>query len=182
VPTQTKMHAAYRYLSDFVRNEDGGPLVEFTILVPMFFLLMFGVIEWGNIFYVHSNMGVAARMAARAVAVGSVTYSSTPATMSTAAIAVACGAGSPIKGDGYYYTFTVTYDQGCTSSNYKSGFGNVTMLITSPAAPVSLLNYLGSIASTTTMQAQATMLQEQVCQNSVGGTLGGTASTAQTCP
>jgi hypothetical protein len=173
--------ATYRQLCDFIRNEDGGPLVEFTLLVPMFILLMFGVIEWGNIFYVQSNMATAARMAARAVAVGTVTYSSTPATLTTAAIAVACGSGSPIKGAPLYtYTFTVTYDQGCLSGNLGSGFGNVSVNITTPAAPVSLLNYLGSIASTTLIQAQATMQQEQVCVDA--GPLKNGSATSQTCP
>ena len=177
-----RSRAAYGCLRDFIRDERGGPLVEFTLLAPMFMLIMFGVIEWGNVFYVQSKMATAARMAARAVAMGSVagiTYSTTPATMSSQAIAVACGTGSPIKGSGYTYTFTLTYNNGCTSTNVGSGFGTVTMKITTPAAPVSLLNYLGAISSTTNIQAQATMQQEQVCQNT--GPLNGSA-TSQTCP
>ena len=179
VLTQTKIRATSRHLRDFIRDEHGGPLVEFTVLAPMFFLIMFGIIEWGNIFFVQSNMASAARLAARGVAVGAVAYSSTPATLSTAAIAVACGTGSPIKGSPYTYTFTLTYDQGCTTTNVGSGFGNVTMQITTPAAPVSLVNYLGSIASATKIQAMATMQQEQVCVDTA--TKNGSATT-QKCP
>ena len=172
-------NAAYRRVRDFIDDEWGSSLVEFALVVPMFFLLMFGIIEWGNIFYVQSNMGTAARMATRAVAAGTVAYSSTPATMSSEAIGVACGTGSPIKGSGYTYTFTLTYNQGCTSSNLNSGIGTVTMNITTPAVPVSLFNYLGTISSSTKLQTQATMQQEQVCQDA--GPLNGSA-TSQTCP
>ena len=176
--THARAGAARRRLRNFVRDERGSSLVEFTILMPIFFLLMFGIIEWGNIFYVQSNMATAARMAARAVAVGSVAYSSSASTMTTNAIAVACGSTSPLHGSTYTYTFTITYNQGCTSSNVSQGFGMVTMNITTPAAAVSIINYLGSIASTTNIAAQATMQQEQVCAS--GATISGTA-TSQTC-
>jgi Flp pilus assembly protein TadG len=176
--TDAKTAAPARRLRKFVHDEGGAVLVEFTILVPIFLLLLFGVIEWGNIFYVQSNMATAARMAARAVAVGSVAYSSSASTMTTAAIGVACGSTSPLSGSPYTYTFKLTYNQGCTNGNVSQGFGTVTMNIKTPMAPVSLINYLGTIASTATITAQATMQQEQVCAS--GATITGTA-TSQTC-
>ena len=102
----------HRLLLDFARDQNGGPLVEFTLIVPMFLIMMFGIIEWGNIFFVENNMLIAARQAVRELAVGNA------ADTSTAAIALACGSSSnptPITGSGYTYTFTVNTNTNCTA-------------------------------------------------------------------
>ena len=57
--------AATRRLVAFVRDEDGGPLVEFTILLPIIFLIIFGIVEWGNIYFIQNSLFIAARLAAR---------------------------------------------------------------------------------------------------------------------
>jgi Flp pilus assembly protein TadG len=152
---------AYRFLRDFMRDDDGGPLVEFTIIAPMLFIMMFGIIEWGNIFYVENNMLIAARQAVREVAVGNA------ANTSSAAVALACGSSSnptPITGSGYTYTFTVNTNTNCAgaSSPAAPSFGNVSMTITTPAVPVSLFNYLGTVTGLN-LSASATMQQEFVC-------------------
>jgi Flp pilus assembly protein TadG len=56
-------------LRDFMRDERGSPLVEFSVMAPLFLMVMFGIVEWGNIFYVQNNMLIAARQAARSWAV-----------------------------------------------------------------------------------------------------------------
>src|SRR5450759_5109182 len=51
------------------QSESGAAMVEFTVLMPVFFLILFGIIEFGMIFFLRNNMVNAAREAARTVAV-----------------------------------------------------------------------------------------------------------------
>jgi Flp pilus assembly protein TadG len=163
LPTQRRkeFRLALRALRAFARDEDGGPLVEFTVLMPIFFLVMFGIIEWGNIFYVQNNMLIAARQAVRQVAVGNASDTG------SVAIALACGTSpnpsTPITGSGYTYNFTVYTDANCTgaSSPASPSYGNVRMLITTQAAPLTL-NYQG-LLNGLNLSASAIMQEEFVC-------------------
>jgi Flp pilus assembly protein TadG len=176
------VRSALRLLRDFARDEDGGPLVEFTILMPMFFLVMFGIIEWGNIFYVQNNMLLAARQAVRQVAVGNV-----PAGDDTGQYLydLACGQGgtpaSPITGGAYTYTFTANVDNGCTqvySASTGPIFGNVILTITTPASGVSIINYMGKIGGT--LSAKVVMQEEFYCPG-LGTAASASYSTSQKC-
>lgn len=153
---------AFSHLGALARNSDGGALVEFTVVVPFLFIFMFGIVEWGNIFYVENNMLIAARQAARAWAVGSVTVAATDVTNVCAAV--------PLKGSGYKYTFTLTYHAGCASASSPSAptYGTVTMKITTPAVTASLFNYLGTIGASTNLSASATLQEEFVCPAASG--------------
>jgi Flp pilus assembly protein TadG len=51
------------------RSESGSVLVEFTVLMPVLFLIFFGIIEFGLIFFFQNTMQSAAQVAARVVAV-----------------------------------------------------------------------------------------------------------------
>ncbi len=149
--------AACRRLVAFVRDEDGGPLVEFTILTPIIFLVIFGIVEWGNIYFIQNSLFIAARLAARQGAVGAI------ANTTAGAVAAACASPSPIAGTGYTYTFTYAYNTGCTgaSSVTSPSYGTVTMTISTPAATVAAFNYKSLIGGT--LSASATMPQEYVC-------------------
>jgi Flp pilus assembly protein TadG len=57
------------------QSESGAALVEFTIIMPLFFLVFFGIIEWGLIFFFQNTMQSAAEVAARVVAVNGYTTS-----------------------------------------------------------------------------------------------------------
>lgn len=163
------VRSAYHFLFDFVRDEDGGPLVEFAVLMPIFFIVMFGIIEWGNIFYVENNMLIAAREAARSWAVGTITSPTT-------AINNACA--SPfLNGANYTYKFTFSYHTGCTgASSPANTYGLVTLNVTTPAVPVSIFNYLGSVTGLN-LSASATFQEEFVCP-AAAGTAG---PTTQSC-
>jgi Flp pilus assembly protein TadG len=153
---RTRVRSAYRFLRDFVRDEDGGPLVEFTVLMPIFFLIMFGIIEWGNIFFVENNMLISAREAARNWAVGQVTSPTT-------AINNACS--SPfLTGANYTYKFTLSYYTGCTgASSPANTYGLVTMTITTPAIPVSVFNLFGKLSNNLNLSTSATLQEEFLC-------------------
>lgn len=51
------------------RDERGAVLVEFSLLAPVMMLLLFGIVQFGMLFSIHSTMLNAARESARAVAV-----------------------------------------------------------------------------------------------------------------
>ncbi|MBV8107447.1 MAG: pilus assembly protein [Hyphomicrobiales bacterium] len=147
-------------LQDFIDDERGSPLVEFSVMAPLFLMVMFGIVEWGNIFYVQNNMLIAARQAARNWAVDG--PPSSASTTATSTITSACNA-VPLYGSNFSYTFTLTYYSGCTGPGTPAGtYGIATMTITTPAAPASLVNYLGSVTGLT-LSASATLQEEFVC-------------------
>jgi Flp pilus assembly protein TadG len=167
----TVVHLTRWSLQDFIRDERGSPLVEFTVLMPVFFLIMFGIVEWGNIFFIQNNMIIAARLGVRTASVNPASNSSTDV------IAAACGSTTsptPITGTGHTYTFTYSYNQGCSGPS-STAYGNVALTIATPAAAVAIVNYLGLIGSEN-MTASVTMQQEYVCPASSG-----TATVSQTC-
>ena len=149
-----------RFLLELMRDERGSPLVEFSVMAPLFFLVMFGILEWGNIFYVQNNMLIAARQAARSWAVDGPPTS--PSTVASNAITSACTS-VPLHGSNFSYTFTLTYFSGCTGAGTPAGqYGIATMTITTPAAPASLVNYLNAVSGLT-LSASATLQEEFVC-------------------
>ena len=138
---RSRVRSSLESFAEFLHDEAGGPLVEFTILMPIFFVIMFGIIEWGNIFYVKNEMLIAARAAVRSWSVGTVT---TPATV----ISNACNSYPTKNGSHYSYTFTFKYYQGCPTGGSTSSYGIARSMRTSPAVPVSVFNYLGTLTGT----------------------------------
>lgn len=147
---RTRVRSAYRFLRDFVRDEDGGPLVEFTVLMPIFFLIMFGIIEWGNIFFVENNMLISARGAARNWAVGQLI----PAAVPTQACKSLTG--------NYAYKYNFTYYGGCAGQS-SVNYGFTTMIITTPAVPVSVFNLFGKLSNNLNLSVSATFQEEFSC-------------------
>jgi len=52
------------------KRESGQTLVEFALVVPLLFLLLFGSVEFGRVFHAYHVVTSAAREGARAAAVG----------------------------------------------------------------------------------------------------------------
>jgi Flp pilus assembly protein TadG len=50
---------------DFRKNENGATLAEFAVVATFFFMLIFGVIEFGRLLYTHNALTDAARRGAR---------------------------------------------------------------------------------------------------------------------
>lgn len=48
-----------------LRREEGQVLVEFTLSVLVFLILLFGIMEFGRALYIHHTVSIAARMGAR---------------------------------------------------------------------------------------------------------------------
>lgn len=52
-----------------LRDETGAAAVEFALVAPVLFMLLFGIIEFGNVYNVQIQVTSAAREAARTMAV-----------------------------------------------------------------------------------------------------------------
>ena len=52
-------------LRKFIRNEDGAAVVEFALVMPVLFLVVFGIIDFGRAFYTVNNIVSAVREGAR---------------------------------------------------------------------------------------------------------------------
>lgn len=48
-----------------LRNEDGAAVVEFALVLPIFFLIVFGIIDFGRAFYTVNNIISAVREGSR---------------------------------------------------------------------------------------------------------------------
>lgn len=49
-----------------LRRDDGQDLVEFALIAPLFFLLLFGILEFGLVIWHYNTVSIAAREGARA--------------------------------------------------------------------------------------------------------------------
>ncbi len=147
--------------SSIVQSESGATLVEFTVIMPLFFLVLFGIIEYGTLFFLQYNMLHAARTAARTISV----QGNTPA----AAAQTACNC---LPGSGQ--TYTITSSNSCPASLVK---------ITTPSATASVFNYLGMFTGNT-LQAQVTMHMEncQATSSSASLTCVSGSATSTVCP
>ena len=57
-------------ISSFCQRSNGTAAVEFVIVLPVVVLFLFGIIQFGAVFYLQNNMANAAREAARSYSVG----------------------------------------------------------------------------------------------------------------
>jgi len=130
------------------QSESGAALVEFTILVPVFFVILFGMIEFGSVFFVQNAMVSAARETARTVAVQGITAAASIKPNVCPWLATS------------NRTFNVNYVDKCTGVG--TGPQDVTATVTTDAAVASIINYLG-LFSGTTISAQVTMRKETPC-------------------
>ena len=106
-------------------ENDGGPMVEFAIMAPLFFVILFGIVEWGSMFYLQNNMVNAAREGARTAAV----QGGTMAAASQSACRWLSGSGQ---------TFAITSTDRCNTAQ------DVTVQVQISKASASLFNlYLG---------------------------------------
>lgn len=56
-------------LKRFGRETSGAAMVEFAIIAPLLFVLIFGIIDFGRVFFLYNNLTNAAREGARLGAV-----------------------------------------------------------------------------------------------------------------
>lgn len=61
--TVTRTHSTL--LKRFRRDNRGAAMVEFAIIAPLLFALIFGIIDFGRVFFLYNNLTNAAREGAR---------------------------------------------------------------------------------------------------------------------
>jgi Flp pilus assembly protein TadG len=132
-------------------DESGGALIEFTLMAPVFFLIVFAIIEWGSVFFLQSNMVNAAREAARIWALDN----GTPAMTSTDAQNVAV---NYLAGSGQTYTYVLT--DHCTLAPPNKA-QDITVQISVDAASAALVNFMGLMGGQLT--SKVTMRKERAC-------------------
>jgi Flp pilus assembly protein TadG len=160
------------------RSESGAALVEFTILMPVLFLILFGIIEFGMIIFTQNNMTNAAREGARVAAV----KGGTLAQANTAACTWLMGTGQ---------TFTISTMDTCSGPGAATlEVGDVRSQISVSAASASLMNTFFSLTNgggltasawAGTFSSSATMRKEFTCP-AAGTTVTCSCNTAASPP
>jgi Flp pilus assembly protein TadG len=117
------------------QSESGAALVEFTILMPVLFMILFGIVEFGAMIWMQNDMTNAAREGARKAAVRGGTM--------TDAANKACGC---LKGIGPI--FKITASDVCTVPvGATTGAGEVTVKVIVDKSKASLMNTFFSLSN-----------------------------------
>jgi Flp pilus assembly protein TadG len=122
------------------RARSGAAAVEFAIVLPIFLMILFGIIQFGSVLFLHNNMVNAAREAARRM---SVDASFSQAEAQTYA-------------ENYLSDWNLTFSVTATPAAVPNG--DVSVQITVPAADAALVTF--PIAWPGNLVAQATMRSE----------------------
>lgn len=120
------------------RGRSGAAAVEFALVLPIFLLLLFGIIQFGSVLFLHNNMVNAAREAVRRMSVAEMTEAEAEAYVQN-----------------YLADWNLTFDADATEPPATT---DVTMQISVPAADAALINF--PIAWPGNLVAQASMRPE----------------------
>jgi Flp pilus assembly protein TadG len=81
------MKGAHTFPRRFLRDEQGATVVELAIVIPLLMLLMFGLLDYGRLFWIEAMAQKATSIAARTAAVRPPVCSGVPETIGLAASA-----------------------------------------------------------------------------------------------
>ena len=130
--------------SPLARREDGVSAVEFGLILPVFVVLLMGIIEFGMIFFAQNSAQNAARDIVRRVATNKL----------PAANAASEAAKQTATWVTPYQTVTVTQSAPGTPTN------QITVDISFPVLRAAPTGFLSSIYGSTTLDVRAIMQQE----------------------
>lgn len=124
------------------RGESGAAAVEFAIVLPIFLAMLFGIIQFGAVLFLHNNMVNAARETARRMAVAELTAAQADAFAQT-----------------YLAGWNVTFNVFATEPAPGTINGDVFVQITAPAADAALINFplpwSGNLVAEVTMRRES---------------------------
>jgi len=123
------------------RGRSGAAAVEFAIVLPIFLMILFGIIQFGSVLFLHNNMVNAAREAARRMSVAELD-----------------AAAAETYAENYLAGWGLTFDVDATEPAAGVPNGDVSVQITVPAADAALINF--PIPWPGNLVAQATMRRE----------------------
>lgn len=117
------------------RARSGAAAVEFAIVLPIFLMILFGIIQFGSVLFLHSNMLNAARDTVRRMSVAELDAASAPA-----------------------YAQNYLADWNLTFTVTANDVGDVSVQISVPAADAAIVNF--PVAWPGNLVAEATMRPE----------------------
>jgi Flp pilus assembly protein TadG len=120
------------------RARSGAAAVEFAIVLPIFLMILFGIIQFGSVLFLHNNMVNAARETVRRMSVAELDATTAPAYAQNYL-------------SNWSLTFTVTASEPPATSD-------VSVQISVPAADAALVNF--PIAWPGNLVAEASMRPE----------------------
>ena len=124
------------------RGKSGAAAVEFAIVLPIFLMIVFGIIQFGAVLFLHTNMASAAREAARRMAVAEM----------TAPQAV-------VFAENYLADWSLIFTVTATEPAGGVVNGDVSVQITVPAADAALVNFPvtwpGNLTALVTMRRES---------------------------
>jgi len=137
------MKARRNWLKDWrKRGESGAAAVEFAIVLPIFLVMLFGIIQFGSVLFLHNNMMNAARETARRMAVAELTAAQADPFAQT-----------------YLAGWNVAFTVFATEPAVGVVNGDVFVRITAPAADAALINFplpwSGNIVAEVTMRRES---------------------------
>lgn len=128
----------------YPQSDSGAAGVEFALIVPVFVIIVTGLIQFGAILFLQNNMTNAAREAARSLAVGQIS------TQSQAQDVV----DQTLVNWGVNFTVTTTNPDPNNPNDNQ-----YTVLITAPMSDAAIIDYLG-IFGGKTLSASAAVREE----------------------
>ena len=123
------------------RGRSGAAAVEFAIVLPIFLVILFGIIQFGSVLYLHNNMMNAARETVRRMSVAELNAATAPTYAQT-----------------YLAGWSLTFNVTATEPAPGVSNGDVSVQISLPAADATLVNF--PLTWPGTLVAQATMRRE----------------------
>jgi Flp pilus assembly protein TadG len=145
----------------------GQALVEFALVLPVFLLIVFGVIDAGRLIFTYNEVSNAARAGARVAIVnqstsGTNTCDTTSATAYPLGCALASGVGAPIQAADVSVTYRNATDTAACASPTKIG---CIAVVTVGAQWTAITPILGQIIGPKTVTSTTKIPVERVCTN-----------------
>lgn len=153
-------------ISNGSRRGGGQGLVEFALVLPIFLLIVFGVIDAGRLIFTYNNVSSAARSAARVAIVnqstsGTSTCDTTSATAWSVGCAVSSGVGAAILPADVSVTYRNATDSAACAPMSIGCIAVVTVMGQwQPLTPI-----IGQIIGPITVSSQSKVPIERVCNN-----------------
>jgi Flp pilus assembly protein TadG len=130
------MKRTFDWRKDWRRRErSGAAAVEFAIVLPIFLMILFGIIQFGSLMFLHGNMLNAARDTVRRMSVGELDATTAPA-----------------------HAQTYLADWGLTFNVAANDVGDVSVQISVPTADAAIVNF--PVTWPGNLVAEATMRPE----------------------
>ena len=141
----------------FLRSCDGATAAEFSLVALLFLMFVFGIVTFGWIFFLVSNMESAAREAARRMAVAEATFAGTNVTCGDTAAQVS-GSAEQLACAllGWSGAVTVNATDLCPAER------SVRVQITADAGQAAILDILG-LFDGKTLSTEVTLRKEAAC-------------------